>query len=140
MDTILAGLNYEIVYLDGILINSENTKRHRKHVREVFKRINEYCLKQGPEKCDYFMVRIKYLGQVIDKKGRKPDPESTKAIKNMPLPENITKLQAFQGLSSYNSVYIAKRYELRSPFEKTTKEGEKGCWNKEYEKAFQEIF
>ena len=30
------------------------------------------------------MEKIKYLGHIIDKDGRRPDPEQTSAVKNMP--------------------------------------------------------
>lgn len=39
------------------------------------------------------MDRIKYLGQVIDKKGRRPDPAHASTIKDMPAPVNISTLQ-----------------------------------------------
>ena len=80
----LAVLDYATVYLDEILIKSENTKQHRKHVWEVFKRINEYSFKLDPKKCEIFMGRMKYLGQIIDQKGRKPDPERAKALRICP--------------------------------------------------------
>ena len=73
------------------------------------------------------------------KKARKPDPERAKAIKNMPPPDNVTKLQAFLGLASYYSIYIPKMYKLRAPLNELLKKGKKWCWTKECEKAFQEI-
>ena len=59
-----------------MLIKSEHMEKYWKHVREVFKRINEYSFKLGPEKCEFFTERMKYLGQIIDRNGRKPDPEN----------------------------------------------------------------
>ena len=50
MDTMLAGLNFAMAYLDDILIKSENLEEHKNHVREVFKRIQEYGFKLGSEK------------------------------------------------------------------------------------------
>ena len=92
MDAMLDGLDYMMVYLDDILIKTKNTEQHKKHVQEVFKRINEYSFKLRPEKCEVFMERMKYLGEIIDQKGRKPNPERMKAMKNMPSPDNITNL------------------------------------------------
>ena len=40
----------------------------------------------------FLLRKIKYLGQIIDENGRRPDPERAAAIKNMPAPENITSL------------------------------------------------
>ena len=128
-----------MAYFDDTLIKSENTEQHRKHVREVFKRINEYSFKLGPENGKFFMDRMKYLGLIFDQKGRKPYPERAKAIKTVPSPDNVTKLQAFRGLASYYSIYIPKMYELRTPLNELLKKDKKWCWTKECKKPFQEL-
>ena len=115
MDAMLAGLEFVMAYLDDILIKSENTEQHRRHVREVFKRINEYGFKRGLEKREFFMHRIEYLGLIIYQKNRKSDPERGKTIKNVSSSDNVTKLQAFLSIASYYSIYIPKLYELRAP-------------------------
>ena len=66
----LVGLNFAMAYLDDILIKSENLEEHKNHVREVFKRIQEYGFKLGPEKCEFCMI---YLGQIIDHEGSKKE-------------------------------------------------------------------
>ena len=72
-DTMLAVLNFATAYLDDILIKSENLEEHKTHVKEVFKRIQEYGFKLGLEKCEFYMNKIKYLGQIIDHERIKPD-------------------------------------------------------------------
>lgn len=52
----------------------------------------------------FFLTKIKYLGQIIDKNGKKPGPGRAKAIENMPAPENKSSLQAFLGLVNYYNV------------------------------------
>jgi len=66
MDTMLADMEYAIAYLDDILIKSENEVQHKEHIKAVFKRIEEYGFKLGAEKCEFFLKKIKYLGQIID--------------------------------------------------------------------------
>ena len=82
---------------------------------------------------------MKYLGQMINQRGRKLNLERAKAIKNMPSRDNVMKLQAFLGHASYYSKYILKIYELRTPLNELLKKGKKWCWTKECKKAFQEI-
>ena len=68
MDTMLAGFEFAMAYLDDILIKSKNLQEHKKHVRGVFKRIEGFGLKISPERCDFFMERIEYLDQMeLDK-------------------------------------------------------------------------
>ena len=101
MDMMLSGLEYAMAYLDDILIKSENFKEHKNHVREVFKRIEKYGFKVRVEKCKFCMNKIKYLGQIIEHEGRRPNSKRTEAIKKMPIPDNVTKLQSFLGLANY---------------------------------------
>ena len=90
MDMMLSGLEYAMAYLDDILIKSENFEEHKSHVRELFKRIEKYGFKVRLEKCEFCMNKIEYLGQIIDHEGRRPNPKRTEAIKNMPIPDNVT--------------------------------------------------
>ena len=83
MDTMLAGLDFAIAYLDDILIKSKKVEEHKNHVWEVSRRIQEYGFKVSLEKCDFCMDKIEYLGQIIDQKGRKPNPNRIEVIKNM---------------------------------------------------------
>ena len=139
MDTMLAGLDFAIAYLDDILIKSENNKQHCEHIREVFKRIDEYGFKLSSEKCEFFMTQVKYLGQIINEKGRQPDPERAEAIKGMPSPSNIANLQAFLGLANYYGIYIKNMHDLRAPLNNLLKKGAKWNWSSECENAFQKI-
>ena len=64
------------------------------------------------------MKEIKYLGHIIAKEGRRPDPERAAAVKNMPAPENITSLQSFLGLANYYQAFILSMHNLRAPLNK----------------------
>ena len=41
MDTMLAGLDFAIVYLDDILIISENNNHHCEYIKEVFRKLDD---------------------------------------------------------------------------------------------------
>ena len=100
MDTMLTDLDFATAYLDNILIKSKNREEHAKHVTEVFKKIKEFSSKLSMEKCEFFLSKIKYLGQVIEN-GRTPDPNRADAIKYMPALNNVAALQSFLGLAIY---------------------------------------
>ena len=99
MDTMFADLDFTIANLDDILITSKN-RDHAKHVTEVYKKIKEFGFKLRMEKCEFFLSKIKYLGQIIDKKGRTPDPNRADTIKYIPTPTNAAALQSFWGLAN----------------------------------------
>lgn len=139
MDTMLAGLEFGTAYLDDILVKSKNVQEHKTHIRAIFKRLEDFGFKLSREKCKFFMERITYLGQVIDSEGRKPDPQRADAIKNMPAPDTVAKLQSFLGLAQYYAIYIPKMYDLRAPLNELLKKDKKWFWSKDCETAFQKI-
>ena len=80
MNTMLAGWDFAIAYLDDILIKSENNNQHCDHIKEVFRRTDDYGFKLSSEEYEFFMSQIKYLGQKINTKGQTPDLERAEAI------------------------------------------------------------
>ena len=62
------------------------------------------------------MNKIKYLGHIIDKDGRRPDPERATAIKDMPAPDNVTTLQSFLGLANYYQTSLDLQTTTKLPW------------------------
>src|ERR1700678_1729901 len=54
-----------IIYLDDILIYSDDPKEHKKHVREVFRRLRQYGLYVRPDKCFFSVNSVEYLGFIL---------------------------------------------------------------------------
>ena len=111
----LGGLDFACAYLDDIVIASKSIEEHRRQIHEVFERIHNFGFRIKETKCEFLMNEIRYLGHIIDKNGRRPDPERPEAIKNMPPPRNVTELQSFLGLANFYQVFIKNIHELRAP-------------------------
>lgn len=84
MDTMLSGFDFAVAYLD-ILLKSENPE-HKCFWR--FQK-NSGLWIQAERRSEFFMGKIKYLCQIIDK-GRRPDPTRASAIRDMTASENVT--------------------------------------------------
>ena len=54
MDVVLEGIPNVKVYLDDLLIFSNDFKSHLQHIENVFKRLLEANLKIKPSKCEFF--------------------------------------------------------------------------------------
>ena len=50
------------------------------------------------EKCEFNKRRIKFLGQLVDETGVKPDPDKVHAIQAMEPPSNMSELRRFLGM------------------------------------------
>ena len=121
MDTILGGFDFTFAYLDDIVISRKTKELHIEHLNKVFAQMQEYGFKVKEAKCDFCMNKIKYLGHIIDKDGRRPDPERATAVKDMPAPDHVTILQSFLGLANYYQSFIKKFARSLRPAKRTTK-------------------
>ena len=131
MDTMLGGFNFTFAYLDDIVISNKTKELHKEHLNKVFAQIRGFRFKVKEAKCDFYMNKIKYLEHIIDKDERRPDPERATDIKDMPAPDNVTKLQNFLGLANYYESFIKKFHDLRAPLNELLKniKREDGCPN-----------
>ena len=81
-------------------------EQHIEHIYQVFKKISYFDFKLSKEKCNLLMKKIKYLGHIIDKNGRIPDPARSSAIKE---------ITSILGLANYYNVFIKSMHNLRMP-------------------------
>ena len=62
-----------VVYLDNILIYSNNLAEHRKHVKEVLRRLQKHSLFACTNKCEFHAEQVKYLRYILSPKGLSMD-------------------------------------------------------------------
>jgi len=77
---------YVIVYLDDILIYSENLTEHRKQVKEVLRRLKANRLGMSPSKCIFHKEQVEFLGFILSPRGLCMDKEKVQTIRDWPSP------------------------------------------------------
>ncbi|THH06735.1 hypothetical protein EW145_g3878 [Phellinidium pouzarii] len=100
-----------IIYLDDVLIFSQDLQQHQKLVIEVLKIMWEHHLYLKPQKCKFETQTVKYLGHIIRNGEVRMDPKKTLAIRDWPKPTNLKELQQFLGLGNWLHCFI-KDYSL----------------------------
>ena len=103
MNLALSGLTWThwLVLLDNIIIWASTFENHFQRLRLVFDCMRMAGLKLKPTKCHFLQKEVTFLGNVVSANGIKTNPEKVKAVKTLPLPVNLKKLQSFLGLASY---------------------------------------
>ena len=61
------------MYLDDILIYSENEKEHVEHVKKVLAKLRTNSLLLKLEKCEFHKNQVEFLGYIIRRHGIKMD-------------------------------------------------------------------
>lgn len=58
---------------------------------------------------------MKFLGHVVDRNGRKPDPEKLSAVTDWPVPTTIRQVRAFLGLAGYYRRFVSNFARIARP-------------------------
>ena len=108
MDNCLGDLNMNwcIVYLDDIIIFSQDAASHIERLEAVFKKLAKAGLKLKPSKCEFFKKRIKYLGHIVSEEGVSTEPQKVEAVLNWPVPRTVYDVRAFLGFVGYYRRFI----------------------------------
>jgi len=56
---------YVVIYLDNILIYSENLDNHWKYVKEVLGWLKDNKLYASLEKCEFYRNKVEFLGYIL---------------------------------------------------------------------------
>jgi len=75
-----------VVYLDDILIYSEDMESHQQHVWEVLRRLRLHGLFAKPEKCEFHSDSVEYLGYCLSPDGLTMSPDKIQTISDWPEP------------------------------------------------------
>src|SRR5882672_3680717 len=75
-----------IIYLDNILIYSDNISEHKTHVWEVLQRLHTNGLFSHADKCEFHVTSSKYLGYMLSPEGVTMAPYKVQIIQDWPEP------------------------------------------------------
>ena len=84
MEKVLAGLQFDIclIYLDDVIVKSDEFDSHITHLRSVFERIRKANLKLSPKKYVLFQQKVQFLGHIITQDGISTDPKKVETVQN----------------------------------------------------------
>ena len=141
MDVALSGLNMSIllVYLDDIIVFSENVSDHLTRLQQLFDRLHDANLRLKPSKCCLLRTKVSFLGHIVSDMGIATDPEKIEMVKDWPAPKNLTELRSFVELCSYYRKFVEGFASIARPLHELTGKDKKFVWSKECQTAFEHL-
>ena len=128
-----------VVYLDDILIFSDNPAHLDKLTQEVLQHLQDHDLYLKPEKCMFAQTSIEYLGIIITEGCLKMDPAKLTAITNWPIPCTVKQLQAFLGFCNFYRWFFKDYSHTAHPLFHLTKKDVPFRWQHSQETAFRSL-
>ncbi|KAK3525664.1 hypothetical protein QTP70_003229, partial [Hemibagrus guttatus] len=128
---------FVLVYIDDILIYSQNLAEHRHHVAEVLKCLRAFQLFLKAEKCSFHQPSVQFLGYKIDSSGIQMDEGKVTAIRNWPTPTTVKELQWFLGFANFYRRFIQNYSSIANPLTSLLRNKPKLLsWSPSAEEAF----
>jgi len=110
-----------VVYLDDILVYSDNMEDHTEHVREVLRRLRQHKLYAKPEKCEFHSDSVEYLGYFLSPDGLTMSQDKVKTICDWPEPCKVKVIQSFLGFVNFYRRFIFNYSDIVVPLTQLTR-------------------
>lgn len=129
--------SHVFVYLDDLLIVSENFEEHLKHLQEVAVQFRKAGLTINIKKSCFAIKQVKYLGYIVGEGCLRVDQDKVKAISEIPTPTSIRQLRQFLGMVGWYRRFIEDFSTLTFPLTELLSKKKSFKWNDEAQKSFE---
>ena len=124
----LIATGHVVVYLDDILIFTDNKAELEQLTHKVLQCLLDLDLFLRPEKCSFNKTVVKYLGLIISEGKLCMDPVKLTAVKQWPQPKTVKDIQKFLGFCNFYCRFVKAYSELAYPLFNLTKKGTPFLW------------
>ena len=96
-------------------------------------------MKADPDKSNFFLRRVKFLGHIIEKNTITPLKSRIDAIQKLQPPTNKKKIQELFGMLNFLSKFVYKMQLYLRPFYNILRQQNNFEWTTEHQTRFEEI-
>lgn len=132
----LAGIEGVENISDDVIIHAHDQQTHDGRLHAVMDRLRETGLTLNPEKCQFNMNKLIFMGILLSEKGIGPTEERVRAVTEAREPENDTEVRSFLGLVGYSSRFIPQFATLSEPLRSLTRKDTPFRFGPEQKQAF----
>ena len=139
MNRVVMGLQGCAVYLDDVVVVSDDWEEHLARIRALFTRLVEARLTVNLGKCELAQATVVYLGKVVGQGQVKPIQAKVVAIDNFPAPTTKPELRRFLGMVGYYRSFCPNFSTVVAPLTDLLKANVKFEWTVTAQAAFDSV-
>jgi len=129
-----------VVYLDDILIYSENIDYDIKLVQKVLDPLEQHDLAVWFQKSVFHQEEVVFLGHIVKTSGVTMSDRNVKSVQNWAHPRSVKEVQIFIGFANFYRRFIKDFSNVGKPITETLRGSPKDFpWGREQEEAFEEL-
>jgi transposase InsO family protein len=127
------------VYLDDILVYSEDELEHTAQVRKVLERLRKAGLQADIKKSEFDTKSTKYLGFIVTTTGIELDPETVATVQGWQPPTTVQGIQSFLGFCNAYRRFIREYGRIAKPLSNLTKKDTPFVFDQSCTTAFEKL-
>jgi hypothetical protein len=130
---------FVVVYLDDILIFSENDEKHEEHVKAVLQLLRQNDLYCEFEKCIFHAKEVEFLGYIVSADGVEMAQRKIDSLLSWEVPKNRIDVMSFLGFANYYRRFVKDFAKIAGPLHNLTKKEDSFVWTGEAQNAFESL-
>jgi hypothetical protein len=127
---------FVVVFIDNILVYSENEKDHEEHLRIILICLRDHKLYAKLSKCEFWLRKVPFLGHILLENGVSIDPSKVQEVMDWKAPITVPEVRSFLGLAGYYRRFIPDFSKIAKPMTSLLQKDHKFIWIEECEVAF----
>ena len=128
-----------VIYLDDILIYSNDMSKHYWHVKEVLKYLRKAGLDVKAEKCKFHSKLVEYLGYILSPSGLTMSDNKIKIIQDWLESKKVKDIQFFLGFANFYHWFIFYYLDIVIPLTHLTQKDILWKFDFSYQDAFNSL-
>ncbi|XP_066946149.1 uncharacterized protein [Macrobrachium rosenbergii] len=139
MNTLVYGLEGCVVYIDDIVIYSDDWDTHLKRIKALFEVLKKAGLVVNLKKSEFAKAKVVYLGHVVGDGKVTPKQANVEAIEKISVPKCRRDVRKFLGLLGYYRRFVKNFSDIAVPLTNLLKKKVAFIWTKEAQNAFESL-
>lgn len=131
IQSILGDVSNCNVYLDDLVVYSDNWSSHMTSLKTVFQRLADASLTLNLSKCEFGKAMVTYLGKQVGHGQVRPIEAKISAIINFPAPTTHRELRHFLGMVGYYRCFCKNFFSVVAPLTRLFSPAVPFRWNDE---------
>ena len=128
-----------MVFIDDILVYSNDAKEYEHHLRIVLQTLRENQLFAKLSKCDFWLKEVSFLGHIVFVEGIIVDLVKIEVIMNWKPPRNVTEVRSFLGLAGYYRRFVQGFLVITSSLTRLLRKGVEFEWDDKCQSSFERL-
>ena len=131
MSELLGDIEGVVCLIDDVLVHGATKEIHEQSLKAVLQRMQEAGLTLYEDKCKFCQMKVRFLGQIVDETGVRPDPDKVAAVQGVPTPTCVSDVRRFLEMVNHLNKFTPNLAEKTKPLcdllvKKNSGFGEKG--------------